>query len=146
MPYSHARIHAFAIAIVSSIAVLSLATACSKPAGNPNSSSSAPTTQAGKAASNLGDLSEFRRIAADTSALVDKGDLATARTRIKDLEVAWDAAEAGLKPRTAQDWHTLDKAIDRALQALRAAPPVPAGCKAAVAALMASFGTLQATN
>lgn len=137
------------VAAMSAVAFLTLAARCSKSADqNSASVASAATTQTatpmrGKAASKLGNLSAFHSIATDVAIIVDKGDLPSAKAHIKDLEIAWDSAEAGLKPRAADDWHVLDKAIDKSLSTLRADTASQVDCKAAMAALLKTFDTLE---
>jgi uncharacterized membrane protein YkoI len=87
----------------------------------------------------LGDLSPFRAIAADTLAIVNTGNLARAKARIKDLETNWDGAEARLRPRNPERWRIIDKAIDAALVQLRSDSPQTSAAKDALQSVLASF-------
>jgi len=146
-------------ALAASLIALSVITAgCSKPSqaqtpaapvaqaqtDNQNPSAAIPATHG--TASKLGDLSAFQNIALDVQKLVTQNSLAAAKTRIKDLEISWDEAEAGLKPRSASDWHTLDDAIDHALSALRADTPDQAECQKTMNALLQTFDALQTAH
>ena len=53
--------------------------------------------------SKTSDISAFRSIAFDVALIVNQGDLKKAKTRIGDLELSWESAEAGLTPRAAAD-------------------------------------------
>ncbi|MGX6566872.1 hypothetical protein [Cupriavidus necator] len=131
------------VSAVSAALFLALGAGCSKPADQRGAPSTSPqAVSQAKVASTLGDLTAFSGPAADVADIVDEGDLPAAKTRIKDLEVAWDSAEAGLKLRAADDWHVLDKAIDHALEVLRADAPKQ-DCKAALTDLLKTFSMLQ---
>lgn len=94
---------------------------------------------AGVTASGLGDLSAFNSIVTDVQKIAGTGDLPGAKSRIKDFEIAWDDAEAGLRPMDPARWSTIDEAADAALSALRAKAPDPAAVKETLAALQAAL-------
>jgi uncharacterized membrane protein YkoI len=88
----------------------------------------------------VGDLSPFRSIAEDTLRSLAKGDLIAGRTRINDLEAAWDQAEDNLRPRAPERWRTIDKALDAALAQLRTDKPQAAAATEALTRLISVLG------
>ncbi|GAA0545846.1 hypothetical protein GCM10010172_29300 [Paractinoplanes ferrugineus] len=99
----------------------------------------APVAKQPKPTTRLGNLSAFATITADLQAMVAKNDLAGGKKRAKDLEVSWDDAEAGLKPRDSGKWHQLDDQIDGVLTSLRAGNPTQADCAANLSTLKATL-------
>lgn len=87
----------------------------------------------------LGDMSMFSAIVTDVQKIAGTGDLPGAKTRIKDFEIAWDQAEAGLSPMDPARWGTIDEAADAALSALRAKTPDPAAVNETLAALQTAL-------
>jgi uncharacterized membrane-anchored protein len=83
----------------------------------------------------LGNLSAYATITTDMQAKVARNDLGGAKKRATDLEVSWDDAEAGLKPRDSGKWHQLDDEIDAVLTSVRAGNPNQSDCAAALKAL-----------
>jgi hypothetical protein len=88
---------------------------------------SGPAQPAPAHTSPLGDLSTFRSITQDTLNLLDGGNQSGATSRVDDLEIEWDNAEARLKPKNKAEWTRIDGRIDKVLRELRAARPDQAG-------------------
>ncbi len=91
----------------------------------------------------LGDLSPFAMVAQDTLKIAESGDFPGAKTRIKDLETAWDAAEEVLRAKSAEDWAAIDKAIDRALSKARSGTPDKAEIEGTLKTLVAKLEAMQ---
>jgi uncharacterized membrane-anchored protein len=141
---------AWAAAGVVVVAAVGFGLSASHPAADARSTTAAivPTAGGGRApvavkkphpTTRLGDLSSFAAIVTDVQAKVAKNDLAGGKARVKDLEVAWDDAEAGLKPRDATRWHQLDDQIDAVLTALRAGNPRQSDCAGNLKTLLTSL-------
>jgi hypothetical protein len=107
-------------------------------AGATPAASTAPASTA-----SLGDLSAFRTVSDDTLKIVQGGDLAAAKTRITDLETAWDEAAPALRKVNGDAWDKLDGAIDASLKALRADAPDAKASTDALVAMNAVMDELQ---
>jgi hypothetical protein len=94
----------------------------------------------------LGDLSAFQKITQDTLELVRQNDLAGAKTRVADLETAWDDAEAKMKPMSKENWNAVDGLIDAVLHQLRSRNPDAKACDAALVSLSDLLNSLSAPS
>lgn len=102
----------------------------------PNTSVSLAPGQSAIANFPAGNVANYRTIVEDTLSFVIAGDQAGARSRIADLETAWDDDQPTLQPLDDTAWTVLDGQIDTALKSLRASNPDPATEKDALNTLL----------
>ena len=132
----HARDFAWAGAGAAAVLVAGLVLSGLNGGGAQAVAGTSPATSHVKPTTALGDVSSFTTIASDVQAKVSANDLPGAAAKVKDLEVAWDGSESGLKPRDPADWHTLDDQIDGVLTSLRTSPANQADCAANLTTLI----------
>ena len=85
-------------------------------------------------------VDNYRAIAKDTLQLVDSGDQSGAKSRVTDLETAWDNDQDSLQPKDCQAWTYVDQQIDPVLSAVRASNPDKAKEQQALNALLTTLG------
>jgi uncharacterized membrane-anchored protein len=85
------------------------------------------------------DVTKFRTITQDTLTMVQAGDQTGAKTRIADLETAWDDDQSTLKSLDASGWTVVDGQIDDVLSSLRASKPDTATETQALTTLLATL-------
>ncbi len=102
--------------------------------GAPPALPAAPVAAATKpaAAYTATETAPFVALARETIELLEAKETPRAVARLTDLEAAWDAREAALRPRDPATWTLLDDTLDRAIGALRStdAKDLPAGTAA----------------
>jgi uncharacterized membrane-anchored protein len=85
-------------------------------------------------------VDSYRAIAQDTLALVGSGDQSGAKSRVTDLETAWDDDQPTLQPKDCRAWTFVDQQIDPVLSAVRDAHPDRTAEEKALDALLTTLG------
>lgn len=85
------------------------------------------------------DIAHFRNVVQDTLVKVNAGDQAGARSRITDLETAWDHDQDRLQAMDPNTWTALDHEIDAALKSVRSSSPSADDEKRALTTLLDSL-------
>ncbi|KQZ70783.1 hypothetical protein [Nocardioides sp. Root151] len=93
--------------------------------GDPASLSATEAHDHVQAAFSGDDVDQFRTLAQDTLGMVETGQVAEAKSRVTDLESAWDDAQSRLVSKDCVTWAYVDGEVDSALTAVRAPHPDP---------------------
>src|SRR5947207_2443481 len=114
------------------IAMLVTLTVC----GTMAASAQSPKPAAGAAVAD-DNMTPYRTLAADTLAAFKAHDMATAKKKAKELEVAWDSREKALQKKSPDLWGQIDKAMDDFIKPMGGKSPDPAKVQTAYDAFIA---------
>ncbi len=106
------------------IAVLATLTVCGAMAG---------------AAAAADNMTTYRMLAADTLTAFKAHDMSTAKTKARELEVAWDSREKALEKSSPEVWNQIDKAMDAFIKPMKDKSPDPVKVQAAYDAFIAKL-------
>ena len=82
--------------------------------------------QAANAAAVEDNMTPYRRLAEETLTAFRAHDMATARKKARELEVAWDTREKALHKKSPDLWGQIDKAMDAFIKPVQGKSPDPA--------------------
>ena len=71
-------------------------------------------------------MTPYRNLAADTLKAFQAHDMATAKKKARELEVAWDNGEKALQKKSPDLWGQIDKAMDAFIKPVQDKSPDPA--------------------
>ena len=88
-----------------------------------------PSTRAQNAAND--NMTPYRALAADTLKAFQAHDMATAKTKARELESSWDTNEKALQKKSPEVWGQIDKAMDAFIKPVQGKSPDPVKVQAA---------------
>ena len=84
-------------------------------------------------------MTRYRKLAADTLEAFKAHDLATAKKKARELEVAWDTGEKALQKKSPDLWGQIDKAMDAFIKPVQGKSPDPAKVQTAYDAFISKL-------
>ena len=84
-------------------------------------------------------MSPYRKLATDTLNAFKAHDMATAKKKARELEVAWDTREKALQKKSPDLWGQIDKAMDAFIKPMQGKSPDPAKVQTAYDAFIAKL-------
>ena len=118
------------------LAALSVCGTMASAAEEPTSAAAQSAAAGVPAADNM---TAYRNLAADALKAFQAKDMATAKKKAKELEVAWDSREKALKKASPDVWGQVDKAMDVFIKPVQNKSSDPAKVQAAYDAFIAKL-------